>query len=258
MSQSTDPTPKQSAGEQFGMYFDLVKAMVGGMFKSNKPKKPAGAPKDERPFSERHPRLARFLWQKGRFREAFWTTASVFSVITNIILVIIVLVLLNYLFVLKNLVGNELIGGLYDNFVKMDEAHIITDIQVETTIPVTFDLPLAQGTVVTLIEDTPISGATIYLNGAPVALDINLPKGAELGINLDLIVPVDADIDVSIPVHVDIPLNETELHEPFTGLQTVVRPYHNLLQPLPNSWEEAPFCQGFTGWLCDFIFAEQE
>jgi hypothetical protein len=252
MKESPAPKPQSD----WGMYFDLFKAMVGGAFK-RKERKP-DPNKDNRPFSERHPRLYRFLWQGGQFQPAFWTTASVISLVTNVILIVIVVVLLNYLFVLKDLVGNKLIGGLYDNFVLMDNAHIITDINVDTTIPVKFDLPLSQGTTVTLLDDTPISGATIYLNGAPVALDINLPKGAELGINLDLIVPVDANIDVSIPVHVDIPLNKTELHEPFTGLQEVVKPYDQMLRPLPNAWKEAPFCGRFTGWICDFIFAEQK
>lgn len=254
MTQSPDPAPKPQS--DWGMYIDLGKAMIGGAFK-RKERQP-DPNKDNRPFSERHPKIYHFFWQGGQFKPAFWTTASIFSLITNVILVVVVIVLVNYLFILKDLVGNKLIGGLYDNFVKMDQAHIITDIQVETTIPVKFDLPLAQGTTVTLLEDTPISGATIYLNGSPVALDINLPKGAELGINLDLVVPVDAEIPVSIPVHVDIPLEDTELHEPFTGLQQVVKPYNEMLQPLPNSWNEAPFCGRFTGWMCDAIFAEQE
>jgi hypothetical protein len=254
MAQPSDPAPKQSTREQISMYADLLKAMLA---RPQKPKDPNAPLKDERPFSERHPKMHHFLWQR-QFRSAFWTIASTFSLIVNVILIVIVIVLVNYLFILKDVVGNGLIGGLHDNFVKMDEAHIITDIQVDTMIPVVFDLPLSQGTSVILTEDTPIAGATIYLNNAPVPLDITLPKGTALGINLDLIVPVNAEIPVSIPVHVDIPLNQTELHEPFVGLQEVVTPYNEMLKPLPNSWKEIPLCKGFAGWLCDAIFAEQE
>ncbi|MFZ6027707.1 MAG: hypothetical protein ACOYYS_08335 [Chloroflexota bacterium] len=255
MAPSSDPAPKQSVREQISMYTELLKAMLA---RPQKPKDPHAPIKDERPFAERHPRLHRFLWQGGKFKSAFWTIASTFSLIVNVILIVVVIVLVNYLFVLKDIVGNGLIGGLHENFVKMDEAHIITDIQVDTTIPVVFDLPLSQGTSVILTEDTPIDGATIYLNNAPVPLDITLPKGTALSINLDLIVPVDTEIPVSIPVHVDIPLNQTELHEPFVGLQEVVSPYNDMLKPLPDTWKEAPFCGRFTGWMCDAIFAEQE
>lgn len=254
MEQPSDPDqiPKPTLREQIASYIELGKMLLSP---SKGPQDP-NMPKDEQPFSERHPRLYHFLWQGGRFKEAFWSLSSGFSFIVNLVLIVVIIVLVNYLFVLKEIVGNGLIGGLHDNFVKMDQAHIITDIQVDTSIPVVFDLPLSQGTSVVLTEDTPIESATIYLNDAPVPLDITLPQGTALGINLDLTVPVDTEIDVSIPVHVDIPLDQTELHEPFVGLQQVVTPYNDMLKPLPNSWDEAPFCGRFTGWLCDILFKE--
>jgi hypothetical protein len=51
-------------------------------------------------------------------------------------------------------------------------------------------------------------------------------------------VPVKLTVPVRLTVPVDIPLAETELHEPFVGLQQVIGPYYQLIQTLPGSWAE--------------------
>jgi hypothetical protein len=223
---------------------------------------------DGRAYYKRSPRLQRFTWQ-GKVGPAFWQTASVLSLIINVILIIVMLVVVRYVFTLKSLIQDGLIGGLYDNFVLMDQANITATINVATTIrvqdtmPVVFDLPLNQDTVVVLVGETPINGATIYLNGAAVPIDLVLPTGTPLNINLDLVVTVSQtigvslDVPINLEVPVDIPLDQTELHQPFTGLQGVVSPYRGLLNDLPNSWQDIPLCKPFlTRWVCDLIFAE--
>jgi hypothetical protein len=64
-------------------------------------------------------------------------------------------------FTLKDLVKNQVLGGLYQNFVMMDQAHIRTQIPVKAQVPAKFDLPLSTNTTVTLTEDTTITNATI-------------------------------------------------------------------------------------------------
>ena len=197
---------------------------------------------------------------------AFWTTASVLSLVVNVILIALLIGLARDLFTLKGLVSDQLIGGLHDNFVKMDEAHIITTIlvsdtiQVVDTMPVVFDVPLKKNTTVTLVKDTPVENATIFLNNSPVPLDLILRKGTELNIRLDLVVPVSQtipvvlDVPVRLTVPVDIPLQQTQLHEAFAGLHTVVEPYHGMLLNLPQSTNDTPFCGPLTGWLCSWFF----
>ena len=216
-----------------------------------------------RTFAKKVPRET--FWQ-GKVRPAFWTIASVFSIIVNIILLAVLILLGRQLFALKSLVQEGLIGGLYDNFVLMDQAHIRTTIDVVDTIqvadeiPVNFDLPLQQNTTVILTEDTTIPGATVYLNESPVRTTVILPQGTPLNISLNLTVPVSTnvpivlDVPVSLKVPVDIPLAQTELHTPFTGLQTVISPYQDLLTSLPNNWDETPVCGSLTNWLCKWIF----
>jgi len=180
---------------------------------------------------------------KWKFGPPFWTIASVISLAVNLILLIIIFVLGTQLFTLKNLIQDQVLGGLFDNFVLMDQAHIKTTIPVTTNVPAKFDLLLNTNTVVILTEDTPINDARVnlYTGGLSITnapANIVLPAGTHLPIALNLTVPVDQMIPVNLIVEVDIPLNETELHEPFVGLQEVVRPYYKMLKDLPGSWSE--------------------
>ncbi len=202
----------------------------------------------------------RWFWQR-KFAPAFWTVTGVISITVNIILIVILLFLGKELFTLKDLVTEQLIGGLHQNFVAMDEAHITTTITVEDTIvvedtiPVVFDLMLQQNTDVILTEKTSIEGATIFLNNTAVPLDLDLPAGTALGINLDLVVPVSQtvpvllNVPISLDVPVDIALEQTQLHEPFVGLQEVVGPYNVMLSDAPNTWGEA-MCATESALLC--------
>lgn len=220
------------------------------------------------PKTLRLPPFWRVFWQ-GKVGPAFWTISSLVSLVVNVILIVILVALARELFGIKALVQNQLVGGLYTNFQKMDAAHIKTNITVKDTIhvndtiPVVFTMPLQQKTTVTLTKNTPIEGATIFLNGARVPLNIVLPKGTPLNIALDLTIPVSQTlpvaltVPVSLNVPVDIPLEQTELHEPFVGLQNVLAPYQQLLAGLPNSWKDTPFCGPGTSWLCRAVFKTQ-
>ena len=188
--------------------------------------------------------------RQWKIPEAFWKFATVFSFVVNLVLVIVLLLVAGLVFQIKQAIAEPLIGGLHSSFVDMDQAHITTSILVsdtllvKDTIPVVFNLPLQQNTTVTLVQDTPVQNATIYLNNQPVPLDLILKQGTQLGISLDLTVPVSQTIPVvlNVPVMmnvpVDIPLSQTELHSPFTRLAGLVGPYDQLLVKLPSSWKE--------------------
>ena len=188
--------------------------------------------------------------RQWKIPEAFWKFATVFSFVVNLVLIIVLLLVVGLVFEIKQAIAKPLIGGLHTSFVDMDQAHITTSILVsdtllvQDTIPVVFNLPLKQNTTVTLVQDTPVQNATIYLNNQPVPLDLVLRQGTELGISLDLTVPVSQTVPVvlNVPVMmnvpVDIPLDETELHSPFTRLAGLVGPYDELLDKLPSSWNE--------------------
>ena len=189
---------------------------------------------------------------KFNFGPPFWTIASVISMTVNIILVVVLLVLLlnvNKLNMGSALnIGNSLLGGLFTNFEKMDRANITTNVKVETTIPVKFDLQLNQQTNVVLSQDVTITNARVTVNTGGLNITnalttIVLPKDTSLPVVLNLTVPVDTTVPVTLNVPVDIPLAQTQLHEPFVGLQDVVRPFYCMLSPNALNLSGQPVCK---------------
>jgi hypothetical protein len=183
------------------------------------------------------------IGRKPKLRPRLWTFGAWLSIVFNLILVVVVVTLANQLFSIKELLTSDVLGGLYYNFLLMDQAEIKTDIDVEDTLPVQFDLPLNQQTTVVLSEETQINGVRVTvvtggLNIIDAPASIILPEGTELPVNLSLVVPVDTEIPVALTVPVQIPMSETELHEPFVGLQEVVSPYYLGLREMPNTWKE--------------------
>lgn len=234
---------------------------------SGQEKKTAFSSEVSREKERPSPGWARWLW-RGKPVEAFWTVAALISITLNVILIVVLVLLARHVFALKAVVEDQLLAGLATNFQKMDAAVIRTTVVVEDTIPVQFDLPVAfdlpieTETVVELTESVYIPNATVaslatgglVIRNAPAA--IVLPEGVELPVRLRLVVPVrvtipvDTRIPVRLEVPVAIPLSETELHEPFVGLQEVVAPYQRLLGSLPNSWNEALCTQPTSRLLC--------
>ncbi len=200
----------------------------------------------------------RFLWQ-GRLMPALWTIASLISLSVNLILLAALLSLGRQVFTLKQIIGDQLVGGLQENFRLMDEAVIQQTIPVDDTIPVQFDLPVQTNTRVVLTEPTLIRGAQVNIAAGVLNInapaDIILPAGTSLPIALDINVPVDTTIPVQLSVDVSIPLNQTGLHAPFVGLQNVVAPYDGLLDALPNSWEETSLCSRWAGPVCAWLLS---
>jgi len=197
------------------------------------------------------------LW-RGNIGPAFWNIASIVSLSVNVVLIIILILVGKQLFTLKDMVSNQLIGGLHQNFIKMDQARITTTVQVNDTIPVVFDLPVQAETTVVLRKDTRIKNAIVNLSTGGLSIvkapaNIVLPAGTKLPISLSITVPVSTTVPVALTVPVDIPLNKTELHEPFVGLQSVVSPYDTMLADLPSSWEQTPLCREGFDWLCTWL-----
>ncbi len=219
------------------------------------PSQPEEAPPAPLPLR----RMRRHPGRGWKFAQAFWTVSSLLSLAVNVILIVALIAVGRQLFTLKALVQDQLLGGLYKNFILMDQAHIQATIPVSAEVPARFDLPLKTNTVVVLTEDTTLNDASVArlttggltIVNAPAT--IVLPAGTRLPVALDLVVPVDQMIPVSLNVQVDIPLNKTQLHEPFVGLQEVVRPYYRLLGSVPGNWSEM-MCGQSPNRLCQRIF----
>ncbi len=175
---------------------------------------------------------------KFHFLPAFWTIASILSLTVNIILILILLVMWQLLGSIKNLATDKttgLLGGLYSNFVKMDQARITRTVPVKADIPLNIVVPVQATTSITLAERAVIQNAHVVINTSSMSINapaqVTLPAGTPLMVTLNFPLTVQNTIPVELNVPVDIPLNETQLHEPFVGLQQVVKPWYCFVQP---------------------------
>ena len=177
----------------------------------------------------------------SRIGPIFWTIASVISLLVNIGTVVVLIVVVQLLGGTKATLAfaqgqaNGLLGGLYNNFVKMDAASIKTTIAVDANIPLNIIVPVQTTTQITIAEAAVIPNAHVRINTVSLNIDANaqvtLPAGTPLTVKLDFPLTVQNSIPIHLDVPVNIPLKDTELHEPFVGLQKVVEPYFCMLQP---------------------------
>ncbi|HEX7621106.1 MAG TPA: hypothetical protein VF359_07910 [Anaerolineales bacterium] len=167
------------------------------------------------------------------------------SLIVNAILVGVLLMMAGQINNLKTTV-NGLLNGLYGNFIGMDNASITTTITVETQVPINFMLPIQQNTDVVLTESLAIPHAYVVINSGGLSINapasITLPAGTNLPIALNIAVPVQFTVPLTLQVPVNIPLSQTGLHQPLTGLQDTVRAYYCMID------KNAQYPQGI--YLC--------
>jgi len=176
----------------------------------------------------------------GSFLKNFFI---LFSFIVNLILVIVVVVLLLTIFDLNRNIVRPLVTGLHSSFVGLDEATIDWTIPVRDNIPVVLNIPLQTDTVVTLTEPVPLAvGANIVLPGVGVLnnaqVNLSLPRGLQLPVALDIMVPVDERLDIALDVRAVIPVNQTQLHDPINNLRLTFEPLIRALYNAPNNLSE--------------------
>lgn len=167
----------------------------------------------------------------------------VFSFIVNLILVVVVVALLLFIFDIKNNIVTPLVAGLHSSFVGLDESTIDWTIPVRDRIPVVLNVPLNTDTIVTLTSAVPLSvAATIELPGVGTLNNaqvyLQLPAGLELPVHLDLDVPIDEELDIALDVRAVIPLEQTQLHDPFQNLRLLFDPLTRALYNLPGNFNE--------------------
>lgn len=175
---------------------------------------------------------------------AFWTIASIMSITVNVVMLAVVLILLRMLGAIQLTADDQvssLLGGLYENFVLMDNATISTSIDVVDNIPLNLTIPvdLSQNpTQITLAQDAIIPNANVKINQGGVIIDapatVTLPRDTtvlSVYIAPFNIAVTNQTVPINLKVPVSIPLRNTDLHQPFTGLQQVVKPWYCLVEP---------------------------
>ncbi|MDX2140223.1 MAG: hypothetical protein SF123_19210 [Chloroflexota bacterium] len=175
-----------------------------------------------------------------------------FSFIVNLILIIVLIVLLLLIFEIKNQIATPLVSGLHSSFVGLDQATIDWTIPVRERVPVVLDVPVNLTTTVVLTDEVALNvPASVQIEGsAPLGavVSLNLPVGLELPVSLNFILPLNQELPVNLDVRAVIPLEQTQLHDPFENLRLMFEPLAVALHNLPNGFNEVP---GFVGNALD-------
>jgi len=184
----------------------------------------------------------------GRFLPAFWTIASVVSLVANAVLIVILISLLRGLGTLDvGGLGPGLLGGLYNNLHQMDQAHIRASIPVQSAIPLNLSIPVQTTTKITLAHDVAIQGAHVKINTPLFNIDapasVTLPAGTSLDVALDFNLPVQTNVPIALDVPVDIAIKDTDLHSAILGLQETIKPLLCAASPGALSLVGAPVCR---------------
>ena len=184
---------------------------------------------------------------RGGLLPAFWTIACLLSLAVNAYL----------LLTLSRLTGSQraiegtglnagMLGGLYNSFSQMDNAHIKTTIPLRSIIPVDATVPLQTATRITLAQDVTVDGAHVKINTDLFNIDapasVTLPAGTALDVAMDLQLPVKTDVPLAMDIPVDIAVQDTDLHPAILSAQETIRPLLCAVSPQAASPSGEPIC----------------
>ena len=210
-------------------------------------------PEQQTATQEKNPQVTQSMPRREKFLRALWTLASLISMIFNVVVIIVIVVAFWAYRDIKLPEGvgvttlNKLLSGLYSNFEKLDRATIKTVIPVDAQIPLDISVPVQTTTQITLADSVVIPNAQVVINTGGLNINSNarvtLPAGTPLSVNLNFNLPVQTSIPVHLDVPVNIPMKDTELHEPFVGLQDVVQPLYCMVDPSAANLDGQLICR---------------
>ena len=184
--------------------------------------------------------------RKSRPRK-FWDAAKTITLIASmfidLILIVAVVILANQVGAIK-MTLNTVLGQLYSAFKDLRQVVITDTIKINQQVPVRFDLPLKQDTVVTTQAPVPITTQATFslgqfgsINGT---VSLQLPPGTSLPVHLEIIVPVSNTIPVVFNQPVRIPLAEKGLGSVVAKLRAVLSPIIGVVGQMPDRFVIIP------------------
>jgi hypothetical protein len=194
---------------------------------------PAAAVPPEKPRKS-HPR---------KFWDAAKTITLIASMFIDLILIVAVVILANQVGAIKTTL-NTVLGQLDSAFADLGQVVITETIKINQQVPVRFDLPLKQDTVVITQSPVPITTQATFslgqfgsINGT---VSLQLPAGTSLPVHLELTVPVSNTIPVVFDQPVRIPLAEKGLGGVVDKLRAALSPIIGVVQQLPDRFVMSP------------------
>jgi hypothetical protein len=200
---------------------------------------PASAPVPAATVPPEQPRKSR----PRKFWDAAKTITLIVSMIIDLILIVAVVILANQVGAIKTTLYTVL-GQLDSAFADLGQVVITETIKINQQVPVRFDLPLKQDTVVTTQSPVPITTQATFslgqfgsINGT---VSLQLPAGTNLPVHLEITVPVSNTIPVVFDQPVRIPLAAKGLGNVVDKLRAALSPIIGVVQQLPDRFVIIP------------------
>ncbi len=232
-SAQPEPTPVTPAAEQPSTALVSVDTAAPTSTATTPPAAAVSLSADELKKVRRviRPAFPRKVW-----RAAVGLTLLV-SMVINLILIVVVVILVNQVGAIKLTLASVL-GQLDSAFEGLGAASIQDTIKINQQVPVRFDLPLKQDTIVTLQSPVPINTQATFSLGQFGSINgmvsLQLATGTQLPVHLELMVPVSNSIPVVFDQAINIPLAERGLGPVVAQLRSALAPIIVLVEQLPD------------------------
>ncbi len=181
--------------------------------------------------------------QPRKFWDAAKTITLIASMFIDLILIVAVVILANQVGSIK-MTLNTVLEQLDSAFKDLGQVVITDTIKINQQVPVRFDLPLKQDTVVTTQAPVPITTQATFSLGPYGSINgtvsLQLPPGTSLPVHLELIVPVSNTIPVVFDQPVRIPLAEKGLGDVVDKLRAALLPIIGVVQQMPDRFVIIP------------------
>ena len=178
-----------------------------------------------------------------KFWDAAKTITLIVSMFIDLILIVAVAILANQVGALK-MTLNSVLGQLDSAFEGLGQAVISDTIKISQQVPVRFDLPLKQDTVVTTQAPVPINTQATFSLGQFGSINgvvtLQLPPGTSLPVHLEMTVPVSNAIPVVFDQPVKIPLADRGLGPVVAKLRAALGPIISLVRQMPDRFVIIP------------------
>ena len=178
-----------------------------------------------------------------KFWDATKTLILITSMFVDLILIVAVIILANQVGAIKTTLNNVL-GQLDSAFEGLGQVVITDTIKINQQVPVQFELPLQQDTVVTTQAPVPLTTQATFSLGQYGSINgvvsLQLPAGTRLPVHLDITVPVSNVIPVVFDQPIRIPLAEKGLGPVVAKLRAAVGPLIGLVRQMPDRFVIIP------------------